>query len=99
MACIFAVYTHTLLHLQGGVPDKPTFRICDRIGAIVRIAAAGIAWPETVGRLIRLCHPLVAVTAVAARRVKIVEQHELICEAALIRHNVFPEHPECWIAI
>lgn len=89
-AGVLAEDAHLLAQPERRVPDA-ALRDGDRVRSVKGITAAFVAGVKRISDFIGLCHPLVAVGAVAAGGVEVVQHDELIGEAMLVRRDAFAD--------
>src|ERR1019366_3056431 len=86
-AHIFAKVFHGSLLAERCIPDESTAGWGDRIKTIIGVAASGIPRPIAVVCFRGLREPLMAVGAVSARGIEVVENHKLFRQTVVVgRH-------------
>ena len=98
-AHIFAKVFHRSLVAEGRIPDESTAGRGDRIKTIVGIATPGVPRPIAVIRLRCLREPLMAVGAVSARGIEIVEYHELFRQAVMVGRHITSVNQQARVAV
>ena len=95
-----SIDTEGLAGSKRGCPQKPLWRECQRIAAIVRVGPAmcvvvllDVAISNGADR------PLVAISRVCAAGIGVVEEHKFTGQGVVIRADILAEQTQLWIAI